>query len=308
MMKRGLILLFFAFTAFCATGQQQTEYNKKGDEAMKRSDYSDAKMWYEEGVVLCDLYSIDKITHIWISNPDMRMSMRSLVTKCFNCLTSKGAENDTVAIRNLILYHKEGIGVPQNKTLASYWTQRLGLLSNTSEISSLYEQRTLKKEKTTDFFLGYSYSIETPFGFTFGSIGKKIGWYARFKSNFSFAGTDVENNNEGFVNQINEQYLFNKQKTNSHAGSAGVVIKWNDMIHTSVGLGYGTREVLWQYTTYEDDVAKNHGWSKNIEASHKGVLAEADFIWSFGQMYVSTGCYTVNFKYIDLNAGIGVYF
>ena len=30
--------------------QQRTEYNRKGDEAMKRLDYSDAKMWYEEGV------------------------------------------------------------------------------------------------------------------------------------------------------------------------------------------------------------------------------------------------------------------
>ena len=29
--------------------QQRTEYNRKGDEAMKRLDYSDAKMWYEEG-------------------------------------------------------------------------------------------------------------------------------------------------------------------------------------------------------------------------------------------------------------------
>lgn len=25
--------------------QQRTEYNRKGDEAMKRLDYSDAKMW-----------------------------------------------------------------------------------------------------------------------------------------------------------------------------------------------------------------------------------------------------------------------
>ena len=27
--------------------QQRTEYNRKGDEAMKRLDYSDAKKWYE---------------------------------------------------------------------------------------------------------------------------------------------------------------------------------------------------------------------------------------------------------------------
>lgn len=42
--------------------QQRTEYNRKGDEAMKRLDYSDAKMWYEEGVSQCDAYSIDQLT------------------------------------------------------------------------------------------------------------------------------------------------------------------------------------------------------------------------------------------------------
>ena len=55
--------------------QQRTEYNRKGDEAMKRLDYSDAKMWYEEGVSQCDAYSIDQLTTIWLSNERMRPSM-----------------------------------------------------------------------------------------------------------------------------------------------------------------------------------------------------------------------------------------
>lgn len=83
--------------------QQRTEYNRKGDEAMKRLDYSDAKMWYEEGVSQCDAYSIDQLTTIWLSNERMRPSMRSLMNKCLNCLTVKATEDDPDAISKLII-------------------------------------------------------------------------------------------------------------------------------------------------------------------------------------------------------------
>lgn len=307
-MKKGWILLVFALIVSVASGQQQTEYNIKGDAAMERADYTDAKMWYEEGVAYCDLYSIDKITDIWRSNPEMRVSMRSLVNKCFNCLTTKSAENDTTAIRTLIHYHKEGIGVPNNKTLASYWTQRLAQLSRYSDISNLYEQPALKKERQMDFFIGYNYSIEAPFGLTFGAVGKRMGWYMRLKSNFSFAKSDKENNDFTLTPNISDLYKFDKDKVNSHAGSAGFIYKWTDAFHTSVGVGYGVRDLLWHYSVYSEGTIQSEGWSKNKDSSNEGVLAEVDLIWSFGKMFVSAGCYTVNFKYVDLNAGIGVYF
>lgn len=307
-MKKGWILLFLSFVTFSVTGQQITEYNKKGDEAMARANYSDAKMWYEEGVVNCDLYSISKITQIWRDKPDMRISLRSLVSKCYDCLTTKGAENDTTAIRNLIYYHKEGIGVPQNKTLASYWTQRLSHLSKDADLTGLYEHAVLKKERESAFFISYSYSVEAPFGINFGSVGKKWGWYAQLKSNLSFAKSDTENNNQGFILPTQDLYEFDQDKVNCHIGTAGVLYKWTDQIHTSIGVGYGVRDLLWHYNRYAEDLKASEGWSKNVEGSHKGVVAELDFIWSFGKMFVSTGVHTMSFKYIDMNAGVGVYF
>ena len=307
-MKKSWILLFLSFVTFSVTGQQITEYNKKGDEAIARANYSDAKMWYEEGVVNCDLYSIDKITQIWREKPEMRISMRSLVSKCYDCLTTKSAENDTIAIRNLIYYHKEGIGVPQNKTLASYWTQRLSYLSKNADLTGLYEQAVLKKDRQSAFFISYSYSIEAPFGISFGSVGKQWGWYVRAKSNLSFADSDIESNNKGFVAPTQDLYDFDKDKINCHIGTVGVIYKWTDQIHTSIGVGYGMRDLLWHYNIYTDDQKSSDGWSKNVEASYKGVVTEFDFIRSFGKTFVSTGLHTVNFKYVDLNAGIGVYF
>ena len=113
--------------------QQRTEYNRKGDEAMKRLDYSDAKMWYEEGVSQCDAYSIDQLTTIWLSNERMRPSMRSLMNKCLNCLTVKATEDDPDAISKLIIYYSEGIGTPKSEELATYWKEYQEILLKPAE-------------------------------------------------------------------------------------------------------------------------------------------------------------------------------
>ena len=37
-------------------------------------------------------------------------------------------------------------------------------------------------------------------------------------------------------------------------------------------------------------------------------LLYLDFMVKFGSVFVSAGCNTLNFKYVDLNAGVGVFF
>ena len=113
----GLICIVFPLALWA---QQRAEYNRKGDEAMKRQDYSDAKMWYEEGVADCDAYSIKQLTTIWLGQKQMRPSMRSLMTKCLNCLSVRATEEDLEAIDLLIVYYTEGIGTQKSEELASY--------------------------------------------------------------------------------------------------------------------------------------------------------------------------------------------
>lgn len=112
--------------------QQRTEYNRKGDEAMKRLDYSDAKMWYEEGVSQCDAYSIDQLTTIWLSNERMRPSMRSLMNKCLNCLTVKATEMSQEAISKLIFIIRR-YGTPKSEELAIYWKEYQEMLLKPAE-------------------------------------------------------------------------------------------------------------------------------------------------------------------------------
>lgn len=310
-MKRFLILvLFVTILPGYAMAQLQPEYNRKGDEAMKHQDYRKATMWYEEGVMQCDSYSIDRLTTIWKLNKKMRSSMRVLMSKCFECLRDKATiENDTVAISQLILYYKEGIGTAVNEERIRSWSDQLEKLRN----PIVTYQKVKTPREPMKFFIGYAFSIEAPYGLTIGGVAKRLGWYARFKTNMSFEDytNECRGTNELVDYPVNSSYRFTQEKkVNCFAASAGLVVKCVPWLYTSVGLGYGKRDVLYEYHTWDKNDIKieNTYWAKNIDNSYEGVIAELDFMVQFGKVFVSAGCNTLNFKYVDLNAGLGLFF
>ncbi|MCC8143513.1 MAG: hypothetical protein LUD02_12265 [Tannerellaceae bacterium] len=191
-MKKLLLVVLYVVIPMSIFAQQQIpDYIRKGDEAMLRQDYPDAKMWYEEGVSFCNLYCIEQLTHLWLEHERMRTSMRSLMTRCLNCLNNMALEEDTTAIKLLEVYYREGIGTAQNEELADYWVEKLFYIQHpdayTDRVSDIVKQ---PKEPMT-FFVGYAYSIEAPFGVTIGGVVGRLGWYARFKTNASFYGYDT---------------------------------------------------------------------------------------------------------------------
>ncbi len=295
-------------------GQQQTEYNKKGDDALRRKDFRDAKMWFEEGVSYCDAYSIDKLTMIWLQNEEMRPSMRSLMNKCLNCLNVRGTEKDTTAIHQLIVYYQKGIGASKSEELADYWKNKLIQLRKPVEyISNTSEDRYIPKRM--DFFVGYNYAIEAPFGLTIGGVGRYIGWYARFKTNMAFDEytSECTNQHGGELIGLDSDktyYFTNEKKKNSYAVTGGLVVKCTNWLYTSLGFGYGKRTMLYEYKTVDPQTAidVDTGWAKHLDASYNGVAADLDVMLKFGPVFFSGGCSTINFKYVDLNAGLGVFF
>lgn len=315
-MKRLWILIFFVVLPMCLAAQQKTEYNRKGDEAMKRLDYSDARMWYEEGVVQCDPYSIGQLTSIWLVNQRMRPSMHSLMNKCRNCLEVMANNKDTTAISQLITYYTEGIGTPKNETLAKSWQERLETLRKPVEPVHYTSNQTKpdKPKEPMKFFVGYAYSVEAPYGLTVGGVKSRLGWFVRFRTNFSFKDNDSECRGNGqMVGSVPGGPFIrftNNQKVNFYAGTAGLVVKCTSWLYTSVGLGYGSRELLCEYKTIDatDHRIEKLYWSKNLDHSYNGLAADLDFMVKFGPVFVSAGCNTLNFKYIDLNAGLGVFF
>lgn len=313
-MKRLLILILLVIVLpEYLMAQQLTEYNRKGDEAMKRQDYSDARMWYEEGIANCDSYSIRQLTAIWEANKKQRASMRSLMTKCLNCLTVKATDNDSTAVAQLIVYYNEGIGTPVSEELAGYWTERLESLRKPVESITYIPKTEKKPREPMRFFVGYTFSIEAPYGLTIGGVGKRIGWYARFRTNMAFDNyTNECKGTDELINvPDNESFQFtNHKKKTSLAASAGLVVKCTSWLYTSVGLGYGKRELLCEYTTTDKNNSALHNsyWAKNLDHSYEGVTADLDLMVKLGPVYVSAGCNTLNFKYVDLNAGLGLFF
>lgn len=310
-MKKLWILIFFVTVLpGYLVAQQQTEYNKKGDEAMKRQDYRKATMWYEEGVLQCDSYSIDQLTVIWKNNKKMRSSMRNLMSKCFDCLRDKATiENDTIAISSLILYYAEGIGTEANVERARSWNEHLEALRRPIESP----QKVKKPREPMKFFVGYAFSIEAPYGLTVGGVGERFGWYARFKTNMSFENYTYEcRGTDEFINSPENTAVnfTNKKKVNCITASAGLVVKCTPWLYSSFGLGYGKRELLCEFNARDKNDINiiNTFWAKNIDHSYEGVVADLDFMVKFGSVFVSAGCNTLNFKYVDLNAGVGVFF
>lgn len=319
-MNRLWILILYLICPLALWSQQTATYNKKGDEALKRRDYSDAKMWYEEGVSQCDAYSIRRLTAIWLEKERMRPSMRSLMNKCLNCLNVMATENDTAAVARLITYYTEGIGTPKSEELATYWRERLEALRR--PVATLpYTSATSEpaERKRMEFFAGYAFSIESPYGITVGGMAGQLGWYVRFKTNMSFLNYAYECNNDGALTDFagtSESYrpdISKKNKVNSFQATAGMLVKCNSWLYLSMGLGYGQRELLHPFVlhskdNYYDENAQRKLWAKNMDSSYTGIAAEADLLCRWHAFFVSAGCNTINFKYIDLNAGVGMFF
>ena len=315
-MKRLWILTLFVALPMCLLAQQKTEYNRKGDEAMKRLDYSDARMWYEEGVVQCDPNSIEQLTSIWLANQRMRPSMHSLMNKCRACLELMANNEETTAFSKLIIYYTEGIGTSKNETLAQSWQDRLETLRKPVEPVFYPSANPIKPDTPKEpmkFFIGYAYSIEAPYGLTVGGVKSRLGWFLRFKTNLGFKEYDGEcRGTDEFVGPTpdNPFYFTNKKKVNNYAGTAGLVVKCTSWLYTSVGLGYGSRELLCEYITIDNSdyrIEKSY-WVKNLDYSYSGLAADLDVMVKFGPVFVSAGCNTLNFKYVDLNAGVGLFF
>lgn len=306
-MKKVWIILVYILLPYGLIAQQQTTYNRKGDEAMKRLDYSDAKMWYEEGVSQCDAYSIKQLTSIWLANERMHPSMRSLMNKCLNCLNVRATENDTTAMSQLVVYYTEGIGTPKSEELATYWTERLETFRHlTNPITPLEAPR--KKKERMQFFVGYSFSPTAPYGLTVGGVGHRVGWYARFKTNMSFQNYEKNKTITDFTSNASYQYIG--KKANTYTATAGVIVKCTPWLYTSVGAGYGNHDLIYRFKTYDFDdyTRQKEVWCRQNQDSFKGVAAEVDFMVKIGRVFVSAGCHTINFKYMDLNAGLGIFF
>lgn len=330
-MKKILIVLLLI--PFIAEAQRQTEYNRKGDEAMRQMDYQIAKLWYEEGVLSCDRYSINQLTAIWMADEHMHTSMGPVMNKCLNCLSEAATERkDTLAMQRLIVYYTEGIGTVPNESSAAYWKEQLELSRNPfyGMMGNLDPARRRDRMK---FFVGYHASLAAPYGIQLGAMNETWGFYIRFRTNMSF-DSDYQvvcrngENKTGTIPEFDDNkvpYSFLnengtpaqregdiKGRASALIGTAGFMFKAFPDVYLSIGGGYARRDVFYRYGKKDPIHSENYttfGWAKNTEVSLNGVALDLDATVRFADRFYGTvGCTLLNFEKITPGIGIGFIF
>jgi len=317
-MKKTVLMFLLVLIGLSVSAQEQPLYNRNGDASMDALEYEDAKIYYEEGVMdYCDLYSIQRLTHIWRVVETMRWSLFPIMKRSLACLENKATQDsDTTCMRLLIEYYEKGIGTSVRKVKADSWKAELAKFQNVNQKNGRRNntgQTTGSSEKMR-FFAGYSGSYYVPYGLTVGGVAK-IGWYVRFRTNFSSQNFTHRCDNQGnIINGLDNgipDFLDNK-KANVWAATGGMVFRVARPFYLSIGGGYVRRETLYQFEMIDLTVTEPKGtfWAKcEDETSFKGVALDLDGTFRIGKtFYLSMGCSMLNFKYVSANAGLGVFF
>ena len=313
------------FTASVVVAQKP-DYITKGDEAMDKLDYSSAKIWYEEGVSLCNQHCIEQLTSIWLLDNTLRSTMGRVMARCFSCMEDNATNyRDTTSMNLLILYYTDGIGTSEDPSRAEYWKKRVEEIRNPIQVSGERYRTNPPREKVKmNFFAGYSSTWEAPFGLTVGGVGRSVGWYLRFRSTLSFQEYSYECNKTFEISEMRDKFYTNSadkknRKVNTLTGTGGIVIKVAPSFYISAGAGYCNSEILYKFDEVNDTAdLVGKFWAK-YDGKASGIVLDLDGTFKFGKFYGSLGCSMLNHPFlkdipakagisISANAGIGVFF
>ena len=170
------------------------------------------------------------------------------------------------------------------------------------------EGKTVKVKTLIMGQVGYSIAPQLSFGGMLAQMYRGVGWYLNFRSNFNFMDSPkLECNDLGMIN--NEMPFYTGKDASSHLMVTGGVIvnflekKVKNKFNTFgmyLGGGYGKQEVLWEMGGGD--------WVRYAPNSYKGFSGNLGFFGSVYGVTLSIGLNTINFKYLEVEAGIGFMF
>ena len=159
-----------------------------------------------------------------------------------------------------------------------------------------------QKRKTLIMAEGGFHPSHTSFGVMAGIVAKH-GAYVRFQSDFGSTSTDLECDDTGALTSggTGTPYYIEGSSSKSRLSiTGGYLYRFAKPLYGYIGGGYGQRTLAWE--TVEGE------WVKNIDHSASGIAAEIGLIGKFKGCALSLGVHTINFKYMELSAGIGFFF
>lgn len=162
--------------------------------------------------------------------------------------------------------------------------------------------------------MGISMQERWSVGLTFGQLYNGYGWYLKGRTNFIFPKTvqGLTFDNFGYLYNdgeliFNDPFYSGETTISECVATVGFVmdfinrVKWrneNNMFGMYAGLGYGHSRLYWQLEGTKD-------WIMYTPGSITGVSVDCGLIASMGGFTLTAGINTINFKYLQIEAGIG---
>ncbi|MDR3129765.1 MAG: hypothetical protein LBU03_05965 [Tannerellaceae bacterium] len=307
------------------SAQYKAPYNADADEALARGDYSDARMYFSEGLQSCDLYSVGGLIWIWVDNPGMRPSMQNLIDRCHQCLSDNLA--DTSVITLLEIGYAAGIFLRPGRELSALRYP----LSVDMSVAPKPIDSVAKVTKTTVIpgfpkkrpliLLAYSGSKETPLGLSIGFLyPQKWGFYTRYKCSHVIFHKPLYRIRQfpdklTVIDPMPEKEAISivadgmPKWFNSYRLTTGLLYEVPYHILLSAGIGYGQRIQLYSYTLTDKQSGRSStAWCTYPDYNYRGMTIEADLSLRHKKLFVGFGCAVVDFAYAEINLGIGLLF
>ena len=157
---------------------------------------------------------------------------------------------------------------------------------------------------------GYSATPQLSYGLMFGQLYYGMGWYVNARSNFKFnTPAKLSCDKNGSIDGITPFYSGNTSLSHLivNAGFMWDIAEWDFWTNTRfeglgfyVGGGYGKRELQWE--------TEDGTWVKYAPTSHTGFSGNLGIFGSLCGITLNLGVNTINFKYAELEVGVGVVF
>ena len=157
--------------------------------------------------------------------------------------------------------------------------------------------------------IGYSVAPQLSYGAMIGQLYYGYGWYVSGRSNFSFdAPTIIASCDEnGMIDGVKPFFSGNTHITH-FAIHGGFMMNFLEKVTKNkfttlgayVGGGYGKRQLVAE--------TANGEWIKYAPTSHDGFAANVGLFGSVAGVTLNVGLSTINFKYMDLELGVGFMF
>ena len=159
-----------------------------------------------------------------------------------------------------------------------------------------------QKRKTLIMAESGFHPSHTSFGVMAGIVARH-GAYIRFRSDFASTSTDLECDETGALISGGTGTPYYKEGSSAKSRfsiTGGYLYRFIKPLYGYLGAGYGQR-------TFAQETVGGE-WVKNIDHSASGVAAEIGLIGNIKGFALSLGVQTIDFKYMELSAGIGFFF